>query len=89
MKRSIILLYLLFSCVIATVIAGTVYYLHALVELDRYSRAYLHSDAQKLRLLQPDELSPALDRLRAEGLPFTVFARDDDASPLIGLLFSG
>ncbi len=89
MKRSIFLLYLLLSCVIATVVAGTVYYLHTMVELDRYSRAYLHSDAQKIRLLQPDELSPALDWLRAEGLPFTVFAWDDGASPLIGLLFSG
>lgn len=89
MKRSIFLLYLLFSCVIATMIAGTVYYLHTMAELDRYSRAYLHNDAQKLRLLQPDELTPALDRLRTEGLPFTVFAWDDGASPLIGLLFSG
>ena len=89
MKRSIFLLYRLFSCVIATMIAGTAYYLHALAELDRYSRAFLHSDAQKIRLLQPDELSPALVRLRAEGLPLAVFAWDDGASPLIGLLFSG
>lgn len=89
MKRLQFLLYIFLSSAIAIAIASSIFFLIFSSKLDEYSRFGIHTDAQKVSLLDEDSGLLALNEVYSAQLPFTAFCETNTRPYQIGILFSG